>query len=430
MNEKAYNMYLKMIKLGLLNVKSEITRLNMFNEGELQVKIRGKDTLIKYVEAIVKDPKNAVANYKDKVDRLIVTRSNKPQIRTTSASTIFIESVIKSREARVAQKHLIDYSLAERYLQEAWEFDSKNPGLRRGETAIDKAKEVIAKTYSLNFLSNLVTNAGNPHLDETVKENLIKKAFDRKYSFATQETTQHVIRKRYQAEFVPRLSLFTLKNEARENALKIDAIRSSSKTPAAKRSPFHSVKETAVTSETLMLTELYKGTFAALPFTNKRRKFVNLKLRSNDILVCPIRNLAIKKQYSDIESMTKHTYIYDFYRDQMPSNLDETDAAQYYFRQENHMYQYMWGTKNSVHYQSGRLYFPDSTNVIVPPEYKPYEFFHKVNATYAALFGFGPQDVRGGKFWLYDTVRKAYTDEGTADYRLAMIEARLSGRIK
>lgn len=429
MNEKAYNMYLKMIKLGLLNVKSEITKLNMFHEGELQVKIRGKDTLVKYVEGIVKDPKNAVMNYKDKVDRLIVTRSNKPQIRTTSASTIFIESVIKCRAARVAQKNLIDYHLAERYLQEAWVFDSNNPGVRNDATAVNKAKDVIVSIYSLNFLSNLVTDAGKPHIDQGFKETLEKKAFDKKYSFATQETTEHAVRKRYQTEFVPRLSLFKLKNEARTNAMKMDAIRTNTKQTSEKRSAFHAVKESQVTSETLMLTELYKGTFASLPFSAKRRKFVNLKLRSNDILVCPMKNLSIKRQYSDIESMTKRTYIYDFYRDQMPSDLDEMDAAQYYFRQENHMYQYMWGTKQSVRYQSGRLYFPDNTNIVVPQGYKPYEFFHKVNATYAALFGFTPHDMRGGRYWLYDTVRKAYTDEGTADYRLAMIEARLSGKI-
>lgn len=430
MNEKSYNMYLKMIKLGLLNVKEEMTKLNMFNEGELQVKIRGKETLVKYVEDIVKDRKNAMVNYKDKIDKLIITRSDKPQIRSSSASAIFIESVLKSRDARVAQKQLIDFTLAEQYLQEAWNFDNKHPGAKIGDSAIEKAREVIARTYSLNFLSNFVTNAGKPHLDNAIRDQLMKKAFDKKYSFATPESNKHVVHKRYQAEFVPKHTLFTLKSEARNNALKIDAVRTSSNTQAAKRSPFHAVKETQVTSETLMLTELYKGTFASLPFTNKRRKFVNLKLRSNDILVCPFKNLTIKRQYSDIESMTKQTYIYDFYRDQMPNNLDEADAAQYYFRQENHMYQYMWGTKNSAHYQAGHLYFPDGTNVVVPVEYKPYEFFHKVNATYAALFGFGPQDIRGGKYWLYDTIRKAYTDEGTADYRLAMIDARFMGRIK
>ena len=59
------------------------------------------------------------------------------------------------------------------------------------------------------------------------------------------------------------------------------------------------------------------------------------------------------------------------------------------------------------------------------------QFFHKVNTTYAALFGFRDrEDSRGGREWLYDAIRKAYTDEGMADYRLAMIDAKLSGKLK
>ena len=47
---------------------------------------------------------------------------------------------------------------------------------------------------------------------------------------------------------------------------------------------------------------------------------------------------------------------------------------------------------------------------------------------YASLFGFTADDMQGN--WLYDSIRRAYTDEGVANYRLALINAREKGKVR
>lgn len=425
MNEKTYNMYLKMIKLACKNVKTEICKFNNIeNENDVSIKIRNKDTLIDYVEQIVKNSANAAALYSNKIEPLLVISTKSTLTHTLTASIVFIESIIKSKDARVCQKQYIDYSMAEMYLTEAYDYDSKHP-VFDGNTALDKAKEIITRIYSLNFLSNFVLDSGKPHLDETVRNELIAQAFDERYAFTSKESNENLIRKKYINDFGTRKDFFLMESSERAKALKMDAVKSGSK-PTSMMDVL-GIKRQVTEDDTFMITELYKGTFADLPLQNRRRKFVNLKVRNRDIMICPKRNLVVKRQYANIESLTKHQYIMDFYEDQMPESVFDTDD--YYFKQEVHMYQYMWNVGGTVSCNNGYLYFPDGTSMPLAKNMKPHEFLHRVNTVYAALFGFSPEDMKGGNNWLYDTIRRAYTDEGTADYRLAMIDAKLKGRI-
>ena len=417
------NVYIKMIKLACNNVRTEICRLNMFSDNNIvQVKIRGKDSLIRLTERIVKNSKNAITLYSQKADKHLVIRCSEPTVRMLTASEIFVESIVKSKEARVAQKRLVELLATEQFLHEAYVYDSRHKaGL---SSAMDKAKDIVTDIYTINILGSFDFTAMGPFINPELRKVLEDTAFDRKFSFMSKDTVVKLSKSKYQKLYHAKVSLFAKDAAANKAARQVSAAKK-----AIKQARVHS-KETPITSKTLLLTDLYRGAFATLPLDGRRRKFINLKMRNNDIMIAPKSALVTKRQFASIASMSHHKYIMDYYSDQMPADLDKQDAAQYLFRQENKMYKYMWGAEKSVHYQNGRLYFPDGTNMVIPKEYAPHEFFHKVNTTYAALFGFGKQDKRGGKEWLYDAIRKAYTDEGTADYRLSMIEARLSGKLK
>lgn len=427
MTEKAYNLYLRMTRLACNNVKTEICKINgLQDESLVQIRIRHKDRLVSFVEQVIQNPTNAVALYSDKITPLLSVTVKTQLAHTLTASVVFIESIIKSRDARVCQKRLIDYAMAEMYMVEAYNYDMKHPYNQVADSAIEKAKEVIVKLYSINFLSNFSFDGGIPRFDDEMRESLQKQAFDPRYSFTTKEANEKLIHKKYVSEFGGRKDYFLMDAAERKQAFKIDSIKGVGK--SSKSALDFLNKPDPSVDDTTMLTELYKGSFANLPLQNRRRKFVNLKVRNRDILLCPKRNLATKRQYANIESLTKRHYIYDFYDDQMP--VEAVDTADYYYRQELHMYQYMWNTAGIIHNKNGKLYFPDGTSMQIPKSMEAYEFLHKINTVYAALFGFSPDDMKGGKNWLYDSIRRAYTDEGTADYRLAMIDARLRGKIK
>lgn len=426
MNEKTYNMYLKMIKLACNNIAAELCRINGLPNNKLvQVRIRNKEQLVNYVGRIIHNSTDAVALYSNKIEPLLVVTVSVPLVQTLTPSVVFIESIIKSKDARVCQKQLMDYTMAEMYLNEAYMYDMKHPYNQAIDSALEKAKDIISKIYSINFLSNFVFDSSKPRLDETMRANLVAQAFDKRFAFTDEKTTDKLIRKKYVSEFGSREDFFLMDAAERKQAMKLDSVKNAGKSAPSTMSLLDDNSEP--TPDSLVITELYKNTFANLPLQNRRRKFVNLKVRNRDVILCPRRNLVIKRQYANIESLTKHHYIYDFYDDQMPAEV--VDVNDYYFIQEVHMYQYMWNTTGLVHNNNGKLYFPDGTNLPITKGMKPYEFLHKINTVYAALFGFSPDDMRGGKNWLYDSIRRAYTDEGTADYRLAMIDAKLSGKI-
>jgi hypothetical protein len=159
-----------------------------------------------------------------------------------------------------------------------------------------------------------------------------------------------------------------------------------------------------------------------MPLQKRRRRFVNLQSKNRDVELCPERNLSIKRQFSQIEATTKHTYIMNYFNDHIGS---AEDRRLYYFDQEAWMYKYIWQIEGNIYSQAGNIYLPDGKALSIPDSMTDYEFFHRVNTVYAALFGFTDSDVVGGNNWLIDSIRKAYTDEGNALYRLSIIDKRL-----
>ena len=176
------------------------------------------------------------------------------------------------------------------------------------------------------------------------------------------------------------------------------------------------------TSETDIIAQLYQTSFANIPLQKRRRRFVNLKSKNRDVEICPENALGVKRQFSQIEATTKHTYIMNYFNDNMQLG---SDRSSYYFEQEAWMYKYMWQTDGIIYAQSGNIYLPDGTAIAIPDSMTDYEFFHRINTVYAALFGFTPEDAVGGANWLIDSIRSAYTDEGNALYRLTVIDKRL-----
>jgi hypothetical protein len=104
------------------------------------------------------------------------------------------------------------------------------------------------------------------------------------------------------------------------------------------------------------------------------------------------------------------------------------DTNRQFFNFEANMYRKLWNIDKPIVYRNGKLIFPDGAIAAVENGKLPFETLHKINAIYAALFGFGPDDISNPTDWLYNSIRAAYTDEGNAMYRMAMIEARLKGR--
>ena len=155
MNEKTYNMYLKMIKLACNNIAAELCRINGLPNNKLvQVRIRNKEQLVNYVGRIIHNSTDAVALYSNKIEPLLVVTVSVPLVQTLTPSVVFIESIIKSKDARVCQKQLMDYTMAEMYLNEAYMYDMKHPYNQAIDSALEKAKDIISKIYSINFLSN------------------------------------------------------------------------------------------------------------------------------------------------------------------------------------------------------------------------------------------------------------------------------------
>ena len=420
MKPNTYNMYLKIVSLACSNVKTEICNLNMFKGDEVTVQIRGKDNMVDLADKISKNPSDAIAKHSKDADKLLVIRSTEPTIKMLTAGRIFVESVLSSRSSRVAQRRLVQYGAVEKFLGEAYVYDSKHQSQAGVNSAMSKAKNIVTKKCSLAVLGSFDFDRGRPVLDSTIKKELEQSAFNARFAFLTKEKLAEMIEKKYKEDFAGLTSEFSAaKPVSPIESMKVD------KAINVKKQPPVQSKETPITSHTLLLNELWNKKFADLPLLNKRRKFVNLSVRHNDVFVAPKPVLIRFRQASVVESMTKHQFIMDYYLDAKPADFEEPDVARYLFRQENNMYKYMWGENKGVRCNNGRLYFPDGTNMLVPSDMTPHEFFHRVNAIYAALFGFNKEDVKGGNDWLYDAVREAYTDEGMAEYRLEVINNRL-----
>lgn len=427
MTEKLYNMYARIVKLACKNVKYFVCRAEMVapDTNDVKVSVKNLDYVVGIVESIMRDPTQAESIYGDRISSEITIVAPFEYTQKTIAAKVFIDSLVRSRNARLCQKQLVDATLVEMYMKEAYEYDKAHPHRAQTDSAVVAAKEVIMKIFSLGSFTNFVFDEGAPHLDIDVKTNLMQQAFDKRYAITTAEKNEELAKRKYALEFAQRKEFFMQTKAAENNRLKLEQ-----ENAEIRRRTIASMQTQRMPVDVILMTELYKGAFANLPMQNRRRKFVNLKMRNKDIILAPLKFLEDKKQYAGLEMMTKYSYIMSYYKRSEPKiTKSDRDVDIYYFNCEAEMYRYIWGYNSNVRYLNGALQFDDGTRIEILDGDKPFETLHKVNTMYAALFGFTPDDMKGGKDWLYDSVRRAYTDEGVASYRLALIDAKQKGKV-
>ena len=423
MTDAAYNRCLRIAQFAINNVKSVLYSVNKYARNDsIKLRIKNKDELVQNIDKIMRNPHNAVLIYKSKMQELIVVDSGLTNVNGSGQiGELFVKSVVKSRDARVCQKQLIDIMAAEKYMQEAYYYDVQNPVKRLSDKALEYAKNVLFRSYSANFFNNYEFN-GTPRMTEKARMSLESIAFDERYSFGKPEIVKKMAEKKYNDDYLSRNDYFLSKP--------VDFASSDYQSDEEYRRGLKSQRDRQFTAESLMISDLYKGTFAKLSKHKGVRKFVNLRARNRDIEDCPHRNLVIKRQFATIDAMTMHRYIYDSYSERKPPNTTGVEQQVYFFKQELSMYRDIWGNSQlKVIYKNGELIFDDGTVVKVDRNITPHECLHRVNAAYGALFGFGAEDERATD-WLFNSLRQSYTTEGVAEYRLAMIDARLKGKLK
>lgn len=414
MNEKSYNMYLRMVKLACRNVKTAVCRENGITDTNMiQVKIRDRDGLVEMVSAIVRTPESAETVYASRVSKRIVISTDVTLLHQVNTAAVFIQSILKSRTARICQKQIVNYLMAERYLDAAWDYDKQNPVEDGSMPNVEYAKSVIVDRYSLNFIGGFLLD-DRPRIEPSILQGLKAQAFDPDYSLTTEEQNAKLVDRRYARDFGMRTDVFLTATPA---SFKVDTVKDTEQ-----KSMIDVFIKKQKTSETEIIAQLYQTSFANIPLQKRRRRFVNLRSKNRDVEICPESALKIKRQFSQIEATTKHAYIMDYFNDNMqPGSTRDT----YYFDQEAWMYKYMWQVEGLIYEQAGSIYLPDGSAIEVPDSMLPHEFFHRINTVYAALFGFTPEDAVGGSNWLIDSIRSAYTDEGNALYCLTVIDKRL-----
>ena len=100
MNEKSYDMYLRMVKLACKNVRAAICQENGITEkDQVQVKVRDRDGLVNIVAAIMQSPDSAEMIYASRVEKRLVIITDGKLLHAVDATTVFIESILKSRSA-------------------------------------------------------------------------------------------------------------------------------------------------------------------------------------------------------------------------------------------------------------------------------------------------------------------------------------------
>lgn len=428
MQEKMYNLYLVISKLAGNSVRRAICQENgMGDLKAISVKFKGKNPLAKLVGDIMGYNKsNAVERFKSVAAPLFSVNSSVAIRHQVDKDRVFVESILKSKDARNCQKYLIDYLMAEKYFNEAYAYDKLNKSNTK-IAAVEKAKAVIREVYSLNFLSGFFFDEAGPKLDQNLKEQLYMRAFDPLYSCTTEDKTMELMQKKYLAEFSSRKDAYTSDSTDTERYFRAENMKrrlSTANKPAVRVAEAKAVRNSANPASNV---DLYRAAFIQLPTEKRKRAFINLKHYHSDVITCRKKDISFKRQYADIELKTKHNYIMDCYADRVKTGQGVGMNRQF-FNFEANMYRKLWGIDKPIIYRQGQLLFPDGAIAPVDNGKMPFETLHKINAIYAALFGFGPDDISNPTDWLYNSIRAAYTDEGNAMYRLAMIDARLKGR--
>lgn len=409
MNDKAYNRCMRTARLACASVRRELGALNNVSPDAIEVLVRGKETLASYIEKIMKDGQNVSTVYRPRIQSLLHINSEVDLKGTIRASDFFVKSILMTRGARLRQKRFIDLTAAEMYLKQAYFYDKKNPYVQVVNSALEYAKNVVASVHGRAFLDSFDFN-GEPCVLANEISVLKEQAFDSLYALGNIDHSIITAEQKYNKDYASRNDYFV------------------QDTGSAASHKIPSVRDRVFTLDSLIIADLYRGAFAHIAAKNKVRRFVNLRARNRDIEICPPKNLTVKRQFATIDAMTMHRYIYDHYADEKDDNIVGRDAQVYYFRREVMMYRSMWGESASVSYKNGKLYFNNGTVIDVPQGVSPHEGLHRVNAAYGALFGFTADDAT--EDWLFNSVRQAYTTEGTAEYRLAMIDAKMKGKLK
>lgn len=423
MNDAVYNRCLRIAQLGVNNVKRDLCAMNKYARPDaIKIKLRSKDEVLANIDKIMRNSHNALLIYKSKMQSLIIVETDLTNLNGRGqVGEMFVRSIVKSRDARVCQKQLVDVMAAEKYLQSAYYYDVRNPVKRLSDKAIEYAKNILFRTYSANFFNNFEFS-GTPRVTERARMNLEAVAFDEKYSFGSIDACKKMADKKYESDYASRNDFFVVKPVSFDSA--------DYESDDAHRRTLAPQLDRQFTVGSLMISDLYKGTFAKLSKHKGVRKFVNLRAKNKDIEDCPYKNLVIKRQFATIDAMTMHRYIYDSYSANKPMNLTNSDQQVYYFKQELGMYRDIWDNQQlRVIFKNSQLHFDDGTVVTVDRNITPHECLHRVNAAYGALFGFGASDHKSTD-WLFNSLRQSYTTEGVAEYRLAMIDARLRGKLR
>lgn len=415
MNTKSYNMYMSMIKLAGRNLKVAICQENGIDDmSEISIKLRDRDGLVKIVGLIMQSPDSADILYAKKIEQRLSVSTDRKLLHPVNNAKIFIQSILQSRRARICQKQLMNYLMAERYMCSAYDYD-----VLHGSTENLKfAKQVITEKYSLNFIGCFNFD-DRPKLEASILNGLESQAFDERYSLMTKTLHQQMTDRNYDREYLSRNDKFLAVNPAAFNVPTIKDVKDTKQ-----KSMIDVFVNKAKMSETDIIAQLYAESFADIPIAKKRRRFVNLVSKNYDISLCPKSMLSMKRQFAQIEATTKHSYILHYFDDNYDSSADR---QLYYFNQEAWMYKYIWQIEGTIYTSGNTIFLPDNKSVIIPDTMTDQEFLHRLNTVYAALFGFNKDDIVGGANWLIDDIRRAYTDEGNALYRLTMLDKRLSG---
>ena len=429
MQKHTYNVFLTMAKLATKNVQKALEDANVDDDYNIEVDMKNEQATVTLVASIIKHQKSALKNYAGSATRLLLISADMPFSMEFSPGAIFVQSILNSNRARVYQKRLVDLYAAKIYLDEALKYDEIHH-IKGTDSAVEYAKNELIRMYSYDFVNNFDIKEGIIRLDDVIIRNLSEQACDSKYTMVTMDIIKKKAELSYKRKFLPRDDFFLhqamSKSENKKSVKEImeqqklsneSAIYKSPVPVRTKRPDRRGVKKIHVAQN------IYQD---VLQFAKKKKSVhFNLDNRHDDILRCSPSQLASKKQFASIELLSSHSYIFDFYDDAMPKNLDDKGVMRYYYDKECAIYLDIMnlGTDKKIKKKGNFLFFPDGKKLQIEPGLKAYEFLHKLNTMNSAVLGYNP--TKSDNNWMRNAIRQAYVSEGNAEYRLSMIERRM-----
>lgn len=409
MNGKEKRISLRVARLACRNLAAELAWVNgMKTAAGIRVLVRGKEKLLQATWDVMHGV--AAEDRYETVRRAVQVRTASPLAHSVDAARVFLQSVEYSADARVCQRRLLDVWPAARLLQAAYEYDSTRDGSR----AMESARRMVQSACGARFLENF-TFVGRPDVDARLRDDLIRRAFDSRFAFTSQASLQSMAEVRYQQAYLSARPFF-VSAEGDEEAVQTSPVMDLAVRPGG--------------MNINLLYALYRGEAVRQPRTGVVRYMVNLPMCCQDICAMPLRMLETKRKHLLIDVRSRRSYILSHYDDLFKGRPNGNALALHYVQKEAEMYQSIWDTGTALMAGSDAVILPDGMSIAVPHGEQVHTFLHEINTIYAALFGCdSAADQKGGTRWLEDAIRKAYTDEGMADYRAAVATARLEGRM-